>query len=138
MCHPAHGTKGYKSLFRVATHLVTAAFLSKAFCGNPFAMTSRFVCYGIRPRDFHHRLRKWKDRFLYRFTPPTGSLGQSADVASITAKFCRYYTLIVSQNQAPYTQPGTLYFFFVVAFTVLLFFPYTFFLSIVVYGFTRT
>ena len=52
-CAKTHGTKGC-ILFRVATHLVTAAFLSKAFCGNPFAMTSRFVCYGIRPRDFHH------------------------------------------------------------------------------------
>ena len=77
MCHPAHGTKGYKSLFRVATHLVTAAFLSKAFCGNPFAMTSRFVCYGIRPRD--------------RFSPSTDSLKHSC---CRSFHHCQFLTLL--------------------------------------------
>ena len=91
VCHPAHGTKGYKSLFRVATHLVTAAFLSKAFCGNPFAMTSRFVCYGIRPRDFHHWLRKWKGIFLYRFSPSTDSLKHSC---CRSFHHCQFLTLL--------------------------------------------
>lgn len=65
------------------------------------AMTSRFVRYGIRPRDFHHRLRKWKGIFLYRFSPSTGSLKHSCcrsfHHCQILTLLYTHYFLIASQ-----------------------------------------
>ena len=48
--HPAHGRKAINHSSALPP-ILSLQHSIQSFCGNPLQMTSRFVCYGIRPRD---------------------------------------------------------------------------------------
>lgn len=74
---------------------------TKAVCSAlpprlPYSYDLSTVCYGIPPRGFHHKLRKWKGCFPYRFAPSTGSLKISTAAVFFKRLSSIYSSLIIT------------------------------------------